>query len=203
MVSPRIDPKTRGLIVSDLTPAIRGRLSALSTSVANHTATLAEQEELNFITSQVVRSILSSLWQSVDWENVDLSDIDWEEFIGYAVMQEHYSQNSILAANQSGRPEALTIAASRIVARLASGNIVAATTAEIKTLLAILATDVGVSELSSATYDNVQDYINFFGDRTLLSGGGITDNGNGTVAIDSLTGWCKETDSDTAVGKFF
>ena len=77
----RIDPKTRRLIVPDLTPSIRGRIAALSTAVANHTATLAEQEELNFITSQVIRSILFSLWQSVDWDAVDLSDVDWTEWI--------------------------------------------------------------------------------------------------------------------------
>ena len=66
-----------------------------------------------------------------------------------------------------------------------------------------VASEVEVEELGTATYDDVQDYINFFGDRTILSGGTITDNGNGTAAIASLTGWCKETDSDTAVGKFF
>ena len=65
------------------------------------------------------------------------------------------------------------------------------------------ASEVEVEELGTATYDDVQDYINFFGDRTILSGGTITDNGNGTAAIASLTGWCKETDSDTAVGRFF
>jgi len=67
----------------------------------------------------------------------------------------------------------------------------------------IPATDVEVSELGSATYDDVQDYINFFGDRTLLTGGTITDNGDGTAAVAALTGWCKETDSNTAVGVFF
>ena len=67
----------------------------------------------------------------------------------------------------------------------------------------IKATDVEVSELSTATYDDVQDYINFFGDRTLLSGGAISDAGSGVAAVASLTAWCKETDSATAVGKFF
>ena len=65
------------------------------------------------------------------------------------------------------------------------------------------AQDVNVAELSVATYDDVQDYINFFGDRTLLSGGGITDNSNGTAAVASGTAWAKATDSDTAMGKFF
>lgn len=77
----RFDPKSGRVIVDDLTPPIRRRLAALSTSVANHTATLAEQEELNFITSQVIRSILFSLWQSVDWDSINLFDIDWEQWI--------------------------------------------------------------------------------------------------------------------------
>ena len=64
--------------------------------------------------------------------------------------------------------------------------------------------DMGeVSELGVATYDDVQDYINFFGDRTLLTGGDITDNGDGTLTVDSGTAWAKETDSDTAIGVFF
>jgi len=62
-----------------------------------------------------------------------------------------------------------------------------------------------VSILSGATYNDVQDFINFFGNRTFLSGCVIsaTDPADGTVAIASGTAWCKETDSNTAVGKFF
>ncbi|KKL08234.1 hypothetical protein LCGC14_2577880, partial [marine sediment metagenome] len=60
--------------------------------------------------------------------------------------------------------------------------------------------DGGVQLTSDIT---LQDYMKWFGDRTLLSGGAITDNGNGTVAIASLTGWVKATDSETADGKFF
>ncbi|KKM27588.1 hypothetical protein LCGC14_1573250, partial [marine sediment metagenome] len=62
---------------------------------------------------------------------------------------------------------------------------------------------VEVEELSTATYDDVQDYMNFFGDRTLLSGGGITDNSDGTATVAAGTAWVKVTDSDTAIGKFF
>ncbi|KKM73893.1 hypothetical protein LCGC14_1405840, partial [marine sediment metagenome] len=69
--------------------------------------------------------------------------------------------------------------------------------------LPILGTDVEVSELGAATYDDVQDYINFFGDRTLLSGGGITDNGDGSATVAAGTAWAKATDSDAALGKFF
>ncbi|KKN74185.1 hypothetical protein LCGC14_0392710 [marine sediment metagenome] len=49
----------------------------------------------------------------------------------------------------------------------------------------------------------VQDYIKYFGDRTLLTGGAITDNGDGTIAVASGTAWAKVTDSDIAIGKFF
>lgn len=66
-----------------------------------------------------------------------------------------------------------------------------------------VASEVEVEELGTATYDDVQDYMNFFGDRTLLSGGGITDNGNGTATVAAGTAWAKVTDSDTAIGKFF
>ena len=62
---------------------------------------------------------------------------------------------------------------------------------------------IEVEELGTATYDDVQDYINFFGDRTLLSGGGISDNGDGTATVAAGTAWAKATDSDTAVGVFF
>ena len=81
-------------------------------------------------------------------------------------------------------------------------------TSEAQQILGLLrgilkASDVEVSELDTATYDDVQNYINFYGHRSLLTGGAITDNGDGTVAIDSLTGWCPISDSETAVGKFF
>ncbi|KKN72608.1 hypothetical protein LCGC14_0408500 [marine sediment metagenome] len=49
----------------------------------------------------------------------------------------------------------------------------------------------------------VQDYMKWFGDRTLLAGGAITDNGDGTVAIASLTAWISVTDSESAVGRVF
>ncbi|KKM00975.1 hypothetical protein LCGC14_1799040, partial [marine sediment metagenome] len=54
--------------------------------------------------------------------------------------------------------------------------------------VSLTAADLLVSILSGATYDNLQEYINFFGDRTLLTGGTITDNGDGTAAVAALTG---------------
>jgi len=76
----RIDPKTRRLIVSDLTPPIRGRLASLSASIKNQTATLTDQEELNFITGRIIKALLRALWPDVDWDEIDLWDIDWEEW---------------------------------------------------------------------------------------------------------------------------
>ncbi|KKN74740.1 hypothetical protein LCGC14_0387820 [marine sediment metagenome] len=116
---------------------------------------------------------------------------------GYVLESLFDAKGDIIAASADNTPAKVTVGANNEYIVAASGE-----TAGIK-WQTIPATDVEVSELPTATYDDVQDYINFFGDRTLLSGGAITDNGDGTVAIDSLTGWCKETDSDTAVGKFF
>lgn len=42
-----------------------------------------------------------------------------------------------------------------------------------------------------------------FGDRTLLTGGAISDNGDGSATVATCTAWCKISDSDTAVGAFF
>ncbi len=62
---------------------------------------------------------------------------------------------------------------------------------------------VEVEELGVATYDDVQDFMNFFGDRTLITGGGITDNGDGTATVAAGTAWAKVSDSDAAIGRFF
>jgi len=69
----------------------------------------------------------------------------------------------------------------------------------------LLASEVEVEELSGATYDDVQNFINFFGDRTILDGGTITAHGDadGKVVIAACKAWCKVTDSGTAIGKFF
>ena len=75
-----------------------------------------------------------------------------------------FDANTILKADSDDTPEALTIAASRIVGRKSTGDIEALTAAEVVAILSgtIKGTDVEVSELSAATYDDIQDYINFF-----------------------------------------
>ena len=73
------------------------------------------------------------------------------------------------------------------------------------TFTGIEADRVEVSELGAATYDDAQDYINFFGDRTILSGGTITATlpADGTIAVAACTAWAKVSDNVTAVGNFF
>lgn len=61
--------------------------------------------------------------------------------------------NSVLYATADDTPAALAMAASTILARLASGNIVAATPAQLKTLLAIVSGDV--SDFTEAAQDAV------------------------------------------------
>lgn len=116
---------------------------------------------------------------------------------GYVLESLLDAKGDIYAASADNTPAKLTIGSNNTYLVAASGE-----TAGVK-WQTIPATDVEVSELSTATYDDVQDYVNFFGDRTLLSGGAISDNGDGTVTVAAGTAWCKETDSDTAVGKFF
>ena len=62
--------------------------------------------------------------------------------IGTKVAKSLYDANSLLIANSDDTPVALSMGASTIVARLAAGGIVAATPAELKTLLAIAEADV-------------------------------------------------------------
>lgn len=53
--------------------------------------------------------------------------------------------------------------------------------------------------------EDTRDFLKYFGDRTILTGGGITATSpaDGTVAVATCTAQCKETDSDTADGVFF
>lgn len=68
---------------------------------------------------------------------------------------------------------------------------------------AIPSTSVEVSELSTATYDDLQDFINQFGNRSHISGMVISDNFDASVAVSAGTGWCKITDGLNVEGKFF
>lgn len=65
-----------------------------------------------------------------------------ETLLGTKVPKTLFDANTVLAANVDDTPLAVTMGASTILARLAAGNIKAATPAELKTLLAIASGDV-------------------------------------------------------------
>ena len=62
---------------------------------------------------------------------------------------------------------------------------------------------IEVEEIATATYDDVQDWINTTQSAGKLTGGDITDNGDGTATVELGTGFIKTTDSDVGVSKFF
>lgn len=71
------------------------------------------------------------------------------------VQESLYDANSVLAATTDNTPAAITMGASTILARLAAGNIKAASVAEIKTLLAIAEADVsGLTDALAAKMSN-------------------------------------------------
>lgn len=65
------------------------------------------------------------------------------------------------------------------------------------------ASQVEVDELGTATYDDVQDYINQFADRTHITGMVISDSGSGEIDVSAGTGLCKVSDDINAAVKFF
>ena len=66
------------------------------------------------------------------------------------------------------------------------------------------ATAVNVSELGTATYDDVQDFIDQTGPRGTISGMGLTgDDVNGNVDVAAGTGWIKITNSANATSVSF
>lgn len=118
-----------------------------------------------------IRSDLSTTWIIVGSDPTQLAD--WQELptpvdavlsvngrtgtvVGLAeaadvVEKALFDANTVLAADADNTPAAVTMASSTILARLAAGNIKAATPAEIKTLLAIAEADVSglVSDLAA------------------------------------------------------
>lgn len=59
------------------------------------------------------------------------------------------------------------------------------------------ASDISISTLGTPTYNNVQDWFITTQSAGKISGGEITDNGDGTVSVSAGTGFIKTTDSDT------
>ena len=55
---------------------------------------------------------------------------------------------------------------------------------------------IALDEAGTATYDDLQDWFNTTQSAGKITGGAITDNGDGTLAISAGTGFVKITDSD-------
>lgn len=64
-------------------------------------------------------------------------------------------------------------------------------------------TSVELGELSTATYDDVQDFVNQFANRTHITGMVISDALDGTANISAGTGWCKTGNTLNSAGVFF
>ena len=67
----------------------------------------------------------------------------------------------------------------------------------------LTADDIDMNLLSTPTYQTIQDWSNITQSAGKTSGGTITDNANGTVAVAAGTGIIKTTDSDIGENKFF
>ena len=63
--------------------------------------------------------------------------------------------------------------------------------------------NIELLEIGTATYDDLQDWINTRQSTGKISGGVITDGGSGNAAVTAGTGFIKTTDSDIGVTKFF
>lgn len=67
----------------------------------------------------------------------------------------------------------------------------------------VAASEVSVLEVGTATYDDAQDSLTLGFSAGWISGGALTDNGDGTVDIAAGTGRIRESDSSTANLRFF
>jgi len=61
----------------------------------------------------------------------------------------------------------------------------------------IPAEHVGVNKLGTPTYEDLQAIINTYMSSGKFTGGGFTDNGDGSITVAAGTGLIKNTDSDT------
>jgi hypothetical protein len=64
-------------------------------------------------------------------------------------------------------------------------------------------TKIELAELGSATYDDLQDFVNSFGSAGRKTGGTISDATGGFIAITAGTGFIKATNDDNAQLMFF
>jgi len=58
--------------------------------------------------------------------------------------------------------------------------------------------DISIKKLGSPTYTTLEEWINTTQSVGKISGGGLTDNGDGTVAVSNGTGLIRATNDDTA-----
>ena len=68
----------------------------------------------------------------------------------------------------------------------------------VPTIASTNANAVNVQEISGATFDDVQALINNLHSSTIITGAGLTNNGNGTITIAAATGYTKTSDSHVA-----
>ena len=154
----------------------------------------------------------------------------WEsELLADAVLTTDYDAQSILAATTKNTPTSLVVAEQELVGRLTGGNVdgitigiadnnilqvdgtpvdneyATFTAAGLDSTAVIPATAIEAAEVGTATYDDVQDFINAQGSRGKISGGATTNNGgDGSVATTTAgTGMVRNDDTDIAPLVFF
>lgn len=96
-----------------------------------------------------------------------------------------FDANTVLAATADNTPVALTVAASTILGRKATGGIVAMTVGELKTLLALAAVDI--SDFNTAVRTNQLDQMAAPTAAVPFNAQRITGLGDPTAAQDALT----------------
>lgn len=73
----------------------------------------------------------------------------------------------------------------------------------ITTPLGIIASDIEMSELGTATYDDLQDWSNSTQSAGVIAGGVITDGGSGTIDVSDVKGVVKTTNSEIGANVYF
>jgi len=69
--------------------------------------------------------------------------------------------------------------------------------------ISVSGSQVALNTLGAPTYDDVTDWFDTFQSTGKVTGGEITDNGDGTITVSSGSGYIKVLDSDIATTKYF